>query len=376
MQTVIIIGGGVSGLHTAYELAKQGIEFKLLEATSRLGGRILSSPSESDRLNTSRYDLGPSWFWPGQTAIESLIHELGLKHSIFAQYALGDSLFEPIGAPLQRGLSGISMQGSLRIKDGWETVIESLVSAIMELTGNDTMLCEHVVNSIEHKSDGVQLRVANSSQVFSAQHVILAIPPRVVLKSMAFLPELSESRIHELNNLATWMAGHAKAVCIYEHAFWREAGFSGDVISQRGPLAEIHDASSSLGDASPLGDASHPSQNRHALFGFLATPPAQRNNELAEIKRSIIQQLVRLFGEKAQNPSDILYQDWAKNPYLATELDQQIANHHSLNSLSTIKEVGWGQRLIWSGTETVEGHIKGYIEGAITASQNALAAIR
>jgi monoamine oxidase len=369
MQTVIIIGGGISGLHTAYELAKQGIEFNLLEATSRLGGRILSSPSESDRPTTSRYDLGPSWFWPGQTTIESLLHELGLKHSVFEQYAVGDSLFEPIRAPLQRGVRGISMQGSLRIKDGWETVIESLVAAIMELTGKDTILCEHAVNSIEHKSDGVQLRVAKSSQVFSAQHVILAMPPRVVLKSMAFSPELSESRIHELNNLATWMAGHAKAVCIYEHAFWREAGFSGDVISQRGPLAEIH-------DASPLGDASHPSQNRHALFGFLATPPARRNNELAEIKRSIIQHLVRLFGEKAQNPLDILYQDWAKNPYLATGLDQQIANHHSLNSLSTIKEVGWGQRLIWSGTEAAQGHIKGYIEGAITASQNALAAIR
>ncbi|MFT5136616.1 MAG: monoamine oxidase [Arenicella sp.] len=363
MQTVIIIGGGISGLHTAYELANRGVEFKLLEATSRLGGRILSSPGESDLLNTSRYDLGPSWFWPGQTAIESLIHELGLKHSVFEQYAVGDSLFEPTGAPLQRGVRGISMQGSLRIKDGWETVIESLVSAIIELTGNDTILCEHMVNSIEHKSDGVQLRVANSAQVFSAQHVILAMPSRVVLKSLTFSPELAKSRIHELNNLATWMAGHAKAVCIYEQAFWREAGFSGDVISQRGPLAEIH-------DASPIG------QNRHALFGFLATPPAQRNYGLAEIKRSIIQQLVRLFGEKAQNPLDILYQDWAKNPYLATELDQQIANHHSLNSLSTIKEVGWGQRLIWSGTEAAQGHIKGYIEGAITASQNALAAIR
>ena len=66
MQTVIIVGGGISGLHTAYELAKQGVKFKLLEARSRLGGRILSRPSERDRLTTSRYDLGPSWFWPGQ----------------------------------------------------------------------------------------------------------------------------------------------------------------------------------------------------------------------------------------------------------------------------------------------------------------------
>ena len=141
------------------------------------------------------------------------------------------------------------------------------------------------------------------------------------------------------------------------------------MISQRGPLAEIHDASLS-------GDASSPDQNRHALFGFFATPPTERNNDLVEIKQSIIQQLVRLFGEKAQNPLDILYQDWARNPFVATEFDQHIANYHSLSSQSTIEEVGWGQRLIWSGTEAAQGQIRGYIEGAIAASQNALKAIR
>lgn len=364
MQTtdVIIVGGGISGLHTAYELAKRGTKFKLLEATSRLGGRILSSSGDSDARITSRYDLGPSWFWPGQTGIESLIHELGLDDRVFAQYAAGDSLFEPIGSPVQRGIPGISMQGSLRIIDGWETVIESLRSAILELAGNDAILYDQVVNSIQYKSDGVQMGIRNSSQLFAAQHVILAMPPRVVLKTVAFSPEFAKSRINELNNLATWMAGHAKAVCIYQKAFWREAAYSGDVISQRGPLAEIH-------------DASLPDQNSHALFGFLATPPVRRKNELAEIRQSIIEQLVRLFGEKAQKPLDILYQDWAKNPYVATELDQPVANHHSLKSLSTIEEVGWGQRLIWSGTEAAQGHIKGYIEGAIVASKNALVAI-
>ncbi len=375
MQTVIIVGGGISGLHTAYELAKQGVKFKLLEARSRLGGRILSRPSERDRLTTSRYDLGPSWFWPGQTAIESLIHELGLKRNVFAQYADGDSVFEPIDSPLQRGISGISMQGSLRISGGWQTVIESLESAVLGLAGNDAILYEHAVSSLEYKSDGVRLRVSNSAQLFTAQHVILAMPPRVAVNTMAFSPKLPKPRINELNSLATWMAGHAKAVCIYEYAFWREAGFSGDVISQRGPLAEIHDASLS-GDASQLGDASSPDQNRHALFGFFATPPTERNNDLVEIKQSIIQQLVRLFGEKAQNPLDILYQDWARNPFVATEFDQHIANYHSLSSQSTIEEVGWGQRLIWSGTEAAQGQIRGYIEGAIAASQNALKAIR
>jgi len=39
---VLIIGGGISGLHTAYQLQKQGTSFMLIEARDRLGGRILS----------------------------------------------------------------------------------------------------------------------------------------------------------------------------------------------------------------------------------------------------------------------------------------------------------------------------------------------
>jgi len=40
MGTIIIIGGGVSGLMSARELSKQGYAVTILEATDRLGGRI------------------------------------------------------------------------------------------------------------------------------------------------------------------------------------------------------------------------------------------------------------------------------------------------------------------------------------------------
>ena len=35
-----IVGGGIAGLSAASELQKRGIPYTLLEATSRLGGRI------------------------------------------------------------------------------------------------------------------------------------------------------------------------------------------------------------------------------------------------------------------------------------------------------------------------------------------------
>ncbi|MGH7077201.1 MAG: FAD-dependent oxidoreductase, partial [Acetobacteraceae bacterium] len=60
---VLIIGGGLSGLTAARCLHRAGISFQLLEARSRLGGRILSADA-SGGVSADGFDLGPSWFWP------------------------------------------------------------------------------------------------------------------------------------------------------------------------------------------------------------------------------------------------------------------------------------------------------------------------
>ncbi|MEM1154111.1 MAG: hypothetical protein AAGI44_08210 [Pseudomonadota bacterium] len=52
----------------------------------------------------------------------------------------------------------------------------------------------------------------------------------------------------ELGGVPTWMAGQAKVVAVYESPFWRDSGFSGDAMSRKGPLIEIHDASPASGE--------------------------------------------------------------------------------------------------------------------------------
>ena len=42
VQKVIVIGGGLAGLACAYELSQQGVEVTVLEARSRLGGRVIT----------------------------------------------------------------------------------------------------------------------------------------------------------------------------------------------------------------------------------------------------------------------------------------------------------------------------------------------
>lgn len=71
---VVIVGGGLSGLATAYELKKAGISYRILEREPRVGGRVRTGvyPDESQA------EVGLAEFWSGNPAVE-LAQELGVE---------------------------------------------------------------------------------------------------------------------------------------------------------------------------------------------------------------------------------------------------------------------------------------------------------
>ena len=77
MKRVAIIGGGLSGLAAAYELAREGVEFTLFEASGRLGGIV-----ETVRRDGFVIECGPdSWVTEKPWARELAV-ELGLEDEI------------------------------------------------------------------------------------------------------------------------------------------------------------------------------------------------------------------------------------------------------------------------------------------------------
>ena len=81
---VAVVGGGISGLVAARELARAGASVVLLEADDRLGGRI-----RAESLAGVRVDVGADSFATRGGGVASLLGELGLAEEIRSPEPLG-----------------------------------------------------------------------------------------------------------------------------------------------------------------------------------------------------------------------------------------------------------------------------------------------
>ncbi|WP_217525136.1 flavin monoamine oxidase family protein [Vibrio metschnikovii] len=354
-KQIAIIGGGLSGLYAATLLEAQGItNYVLLEARERLGGRIEDFSLKSGP-KVEQFDLGPTWFWPEfQPQLNALIEKLGLQK--FPQYDQGKTRIER--APNEKI---VSIQGftsslqSMRLKGGMGTLIRALHSRL----NNTNILLGNKVHSITKYDHNIEIRYqdvnqANTIQSIAADHVFLALSPRLAVESINFIPNLPTEVFEQWQKTATWMAPHAKYIAVYDHPFWRKEGLSGDARSAYGPMVEIHDATTSEG--------------RVALFGFIGIPPNTRQAVGDEQMKVLCRaQMKRLFGDQAAKPYADIIKDWAKDPLTSTDLDLHALNDHHHTPEIGVKSGPWQHHLTGIASEW-SVQFPGYIAGAIEAA--------
>ncbi len=347
----IIIGGGLSGIYSAFLLAEKKKSFVLLEARSRVGGRILSLEHQGFFA-----DLGPSWYWPMiNPKIEALIQTLGLKG--YPQFETGLGRFQARDGHAET-IEGYPMDPSgWRLTGGMISLVNGLCARIPE----NAIRLNHPVCEIERLSDGVRVTVGRHDQEpqcrLEAYRIILALPPRLAAGSIMFTPDLSHNLTQAMLKVSTWMAGQAKFFALYDKADWRKIGLSGQGFSQCGPLGEIHDGS---------GEADRP----YGLTGFVGIPALRRKDKKSMIQ-AILTQLPLIYGRAAGQPISIYYQDWAREAFTATEYDQRAAHNHPEFLPPSGKKSIWDNTFHFAGTETAD-HFGGYLEGALSSAERAV----
>jgi monoamine oxidase len=183
---------------------------------------------------------------------------------------------------------------------------------------------------------------------------VVATPPGLTL-DMSFTPALPDDRAALYKSAVA--GSETKTLAVYDSAFWREEGFSGQ-------SAEPGSASEVTLDASPA------SGTPGVLASFTFGPVAERLDALEpqERRAAVLGALTRRFGPKACAPVDFVEtawwaEEWSRGCSMAHLPPGVITRYGHL-----LREpLG---RVHWAGTETA-GISHGAIDGAVRSGERA-----
>jgi len=350
-HSIVVIGAGLSGLYTAWHLHQQRQDIILLEASDHAGGRV-QSLCLGEKVE-SCVDLGPAWLWPQfQPRLQQLISEL--KLGLFKQFTQGEIIYESASEQIERYSGPSAHTESWRIAGGAQKLIEALQSRLPA----STIHLNTRVTLVQQAPLSVKALEEGKPCTYSADKIVLALPPRVTLQNIEFNPSLPEEISQLWKQTSTWMAAQSKMLFIYDKPFWREQNYSGEVFSHRGPLTEIYDGSPD-------------NEEFYALTAFVGLP-AQQRHELGrqQLIEHCLSQLQRLFGEASQNTIDIQIKDWSQDRLITTDTDLNTVARHP-DYPGNLPRYLWDNKLILAGTEVARQH-GGYLEGALESADEAI----
>lgn len=198
------------------------------------------------------------------------------------------------------------------------------------------------------------VRVISDALEVSARRAIIAIPPTLAGR-LRYRPALPGYRDQLTQRMP--MGTVIKVQCLYERAFWRDEGFSGQVTSDTGAVRITFDNSPESGTPG-------------VLMGFIEGDEGRvwgrRTPE--ERKTEVISCFVRYFGEQAARPYAFEEMNWADEEYSrGCYAGFMVPGAWSMYGEALRQPIG---RLHWAGTETATVW-NGYMDGAIRSGERA-----
>lgn len=307
------------------------------------------------RLDATSFEAWVDRWWnvPSRTARDLLrmtvqglfacsTAEVSLLHVLFHVHAAGGLTFQTSvegGAENDRVCGG--MQATL------DRIAARLLGAVR--LGAPVRAVAQDDGGVTLTADGVTVRAA---------HAVIAIPPWLS-GIIAYSPKLPTDRALLVQRVP---AGYAvKVALLYDDAFWRGDGLSGESIAVGSPLSLTIDGCTT---SPPPG----------ILHAFLAGPDAQRwaRMDPAERRAIVLDAVTRRFGAKAARPHDYIEhcwadEEWTRGCYM-THFPPGV-----LTSFGPALRAPVG-RLHWAGTETAT-RSNGFVDGAIRAGERAAAEV-
>jgi monoamine oxidase len=406
---VVIVGAGFTGLSAAHALKAAGVDFLLLEARDRVGGRV---EARQNGLG-ERIDSGGQFLCQDMPELMALVEAYG--KTLVETYVDGEFLAQPAMSeaaaertylasmairermnsisPDDPAIAGLtvatwldSQQDPEDAKGAFRSMIEGLWCLALEkvplwyLIDNDRRVTNEVpelqyflretmqslaedlagdlggrvrryepVFRIEHGQDGVRVTSANGT--IAARAALMALPP-VTASKLDFAPALPATTERALG---VWESGMAiKLLLRYAKPFWRERGLSGMVMWRDPPGLFACDAGM---------DGDHA-----ALVVFVGGPLALRwrGSGDAVLRGEVTARLTRALGPDAAEILDISIRDWTGDRWSGGAYSDLIVDVTARDAERTLLA---GAPPVHFASSELSPSFPGYIEGAIVAGR-------
>lgn len=413
---VVIVGAGFTGLAAALEFQRAGIDFLVLEARDRVGGRV---EAVCNGLG-ERIDSGGQFLCEdmpevmalakahGKTFIETYVDGEFITHPSMTParaertYHVSMAIRERMNRidPDDPAIAGLTVADWLErqhdeadAKAAFRSLVEGLWCLAADkvplwyLIDNDRRITNEVfelqyflgdtmqslaedlafalgdrlrlneaVTRVEREPQGVRIIVGAAT--IEAREVLIALPPATAAK-LDFAPALPTELA---SALGVWESGAVIKILVrYAKPFWREQGLCGMVMWRDLPGLFACDASR---------DADHA-----ALVVFVGGPLALRWHPLGEaaLRAEVAARLVEALGPGAAEIVDFSARDWTHDRWSGGAYSDLIVDVTARYAERTILA---GAPPVYFAASEISPSFPGYVEGAIVAGRIAAGKIQ
>lgn len=199
---------------------------------------------------------------------------------------------------------------------------------------------------------GNECKIATTKGVFFSKKIVITVPPPLN-NFIEFIPGLPERKKVLYKSIK--MGQVIKIIITYSKPWWRETGYSGEIISNQDPIFLAYDASSPSG--------------YYALVCFVCG-----ENLKGYSKEKILKGFVKYFGdERLGDPLEYHEKDWSQDEY-SQGCYFGVTYKEILSCYRDEFQKPFGN-IYWAGTETANEWM-GYMEGAIESAERVVKQIQ
>jgi monoamine oxidase len=196
---VIIIGAGASGLAAAKVLEQNKVDYIILEATDRYGGRLKKDTTLAD----FPIDLGAEWIHSNPKVLNVIkgkkgdeIEEDLIPYHLEQSVKWDGKTLKPIPQRYRDNFYNFMPESKFKSSTWYDFVDEHIVKSVRHKIRYNT-----AVSAIDYSDDMVVVRTLDGA-VYEADKVVVTVSIGVLKSNtIEFLPELSEARLKAMQSI-------------------------------------------------------------------------------------------------------------------------------------------------------------------------------